>query len=43
MGCPRPGDPKVLDGPYESGRIQVLGLLVQNYSESTRILGLIFS
>jgi carbamoyl-phosphate synthase small subunit len=33
-GVPPPRAPGSLDGPYESGRIQVLGLVVQNYVEA---------
>ena len=33
-GVPPPRRPGSLDGPYESGRIQVLGLVVQNYVEA---------
>ncbi len=33
-GVPAPRRPESLDGPYESGRIQVQGLVVQNYVEA---------
>src|SRR3989475_9992406 len=33
-GVPPPRKPGSLDGPYESGRIQVQGLVVQNYVEA---------
>lgn len=33
-GVPPPRRPGSLDGPYESGRIQVQGLVVQNYVEA---------
>src|SRR5438477_11960174 len=33
-GVPPPRSPGSLDGPYESGRIQVQGLVVQNYVEA---------
>ena len=33
-GVPPPRSPESLDGPYESGRIQVQGLVVQNYVEA---------
>jgi carbamoyl-phosphate synthase small subunit len=33
-GAPLPRKPGSLDGPYESGRIQVQGLVVQNYVEA---------
>ena len=33
-GVPPPRRPGTLDGPYESGRIQVQGLVVQNYVEA---------
>ncbi|TMI43771.1 MAG: carbamoyl-phosphate synthase small subunit [Betaproteobacteria bacterium] len=33
-GVPPPRRPESLDGPYESGRIQVQGLVVQNYVEA---------
>jgi carbamoyl-phosphate synthase small subunit len=33
-GVPAPRNPGSLDGPYESGRIQVQGLVVQNYVDA---------
>ena len=33
-GVPPPRKPESLDGPYESGRIQVQGLVVENYVEA---------
>src|SRR4030081_2436804 len=33
-GVPPPRRPGSLDGPYESGRIQVQGLVVQNYVDA---------